>query len=81
MRMDISIALNGILTSERSYDQAARQIATVNTPSPQSADTLELSADAENLVALDRAKLAVQANLGFVSVQTSLQKDALNLFA
>jgi len=77
----MEISLNGIINSERSFDQAARQVGTVSTPSPQSADSFSLSDDAKAMVSMEQAKLSLQANLRVVSVESNLEQDALNLFA
>jgi hypothetical protein len=79
--MDTSISLNGVHAAERSLEQTARKIATANIPSAESADTFELTDFAAELIALNQAKTAEKANLKVISMQTDLEREALNLFA
>jgi hypothetical protein len=78
--MDISISLNGFQAAERNLDQAARKIATPNAPSRGSADVLELTDYAAELIAADRAKISAKANLEVISTEMNLQHEALDLF-
>jgi hypothetical protein len=78
--MDISISLNGYHTAERNLEQAARKIASANTPFPESADTLALTDLAAELIAAEQAKTAGIANLRVIFVQTDVEHEALDLF-
>jgi hypothetical protein len=79
--MDVSISLNGVITAERSLEQAARKISTDNVAFHEDSDTFELTDFAAELIAVDQAKIAAKANLKVISKQTDLQQEALNLFA
>jgi hypothetical protein len=79
--MDISVSLNGVQTAEQNLERAARKIATANAPSSGPADIFELTDFAAELIAADRAKISAKANLRVISMETDLEREALNLFA
>ena len=69
--MDYSISLNGISAAYRNMEQAARRIAT---PDP----TNDFAAD---LVEVNQARTAAEANLRVISVQQELEGAILDIFA
>jgi hypothetical protein len=69
MSGDYSISLNGILAAERNLLQSARRMAAPNMPDPA------------DIVAVDKAKLAVEANIQVISMQQKLDREVLDLFA
>jgi len=82
MVVDYSIPLNGILAAERDFEQAAFHIAKANTGSDVNIDdSLSLTDLAAQLVAADRDKIAVKANLKIIETQRDLERECLDLFA
>jgi hypothetical protein len=82
MSADYGISLNGIFAAECSLNQAAQRIAAANLPTPgESADTVFISDFAAELLAVNRAKTSVEANLKMISSRQSLDRETLNLFA
>ena len=80
--MDYSISLNGIFAAERNFERAAGRIASANVPvSNAASDSISLTDFAAELLAVDQAKTAVQANLQVISKQDELEREALDLFA
>ncbi len=69
MSGDYSISLNGIWAAERNLLQSARRIATPQMPDPA------------DVVAVEQAKEAVEANLHVISAQQKLDREVLDLFA
>jgi hypothetical protein len=69
--MDCSIPLNGIFTAQRTLEQSARRIAA----SPTSTD---LAAD---MVSIQQAKIAEEANFRVISVEQNLGTTLLDRFA
>ena len=69
--MDYSISLNGLYSSYRSLEQAARRIAA---PDPGTDFAAEL-------LAADQSKIAAQANLRVMSVERGLEDSILDIFA
>jgi hypothetical protein len=69
--MDYSISLNGVFAAQQAMEQAARRVAT-----PQPATDY-----AEEMLAVNQAKIAHKANLRVLSAEMDLQEYILDLFA
>jgi hypothetical protein len=69
--MDYSISLNGLFSSCRNLEQAARRIAMANPATDVVAE----------LVDANRAEIAGEANLRVISVEMDLEGRILDLFA
>ena len=79
--MDLSISLNGLQAAEQTLNQAAQKIAGANLPSSRPKDFFEVTDFAAELIKADQAKVAAQANLKVISMQTELDHETLDLFA
>jgi hypothetical protein len=82
MFVDYSIPLNGILAAERNIEQSAHRIAAANLPLDGTAeDSLTLTDFAAELIAVERNKIAVKANLQVIETQQDIERECLDLFA
>ena len=69
MSGDYSISLNGIFAAERNLLRSARRIAVSNPLDPA------------DMIAVNQAKTATEANLQVISTQQELDREVLDLFA
>jgi hypothetical protein len=69
MSGDYSISLNGIFAAEQNLLQSARRIAAANPLDPA------------DMIAVNQAKTATEANLQVISTQQELDREVLDLFA
>ncbi len=82
MSADYGISLNGIFVAEHSLNQAAQRIASASLTAPgESPDTVSISDFAAELLAINRAKTTVKANLKVISTRQDLDRKAFDLFA
>jgi hypothetical protein len=79
--MDYSISLNGIMNAEKSIDQSARRLATIQAPdlNRPPTDSLSLTDIAKEFVSIDQAKIAYKANLKVMATGQELENDILNI--
>jgi hypothetical protein len=82
MFVDYSVPLDGILAAGRNIEQSAHRIAAANLPLEGDAeDSLTLTGFAAELIAVNRNKIAVKADLQIIETRQDLERESLDLFA